>query len=75
MSKLPEITGEVIRVLGHGQYMVEISQGEKSKEVLCRLAGRMERYKIRVITGDKVKIELSPPYDKGRITFRGVARQ
>ncbi len=39
--------------------------------VLCRLAGRMRKFRIRVVPGDKVQVEVSP-YDmsRGRITYR-----
>lgn len=39
--------------------------------VLCRLAGRMRKFRIRVVPGDHVKVEMSPyDMDRGRITFR-----
>ena len=40
-------------------------------EVLARMSGKMRRYRIRIVVGDKVKVELSP-YDlnRGRIVFR-----
>ncbi len=39
--------------------------------VLCRLAGKMRKFKIRVVPGDKVVVEVSPyDMDRGRITYR-----
>lgn len=39
--------------------------------VLCRLAGKMRKFRIRVVPGDKVQVEISPyDMDRGRITYR-----
>lgn len=49
--------------------MVELENGHK---VLCYTAGKLKKFKIRMLVGDKVTVEMTP-YDltKGRITFRG----
>lgn len=40
-------------------------------EVLCRLAGKMRKFRIRVVPGDRVAIEVSPyDMDRGRIVYR-----
>lgn len=64
-----EVEGTVIELLPNTQFMVELDNGHK---VLSYLSGRMRKHYIRILTGDKVKVELTP-YDlsKGRITYRG----
>jgi len=71
VSEVLETTGSVLKVLGNNNYLVEVAVGENTKEVLCHLGGKMRRFKINVIPGDEVTVEVPPPYDKGRITFRG----
>ena len=71
MSKqdVVELEGIVTDVPGGGLYRVkETKQGH---EILCQLNGKMRKFKITVVKGDEVKVEVSP-YDltRGRITFR-----
>jgi translation initiation factor IF-1 len=65
---LIELEGVVLEVLPDSRYRVELANG---KQVAAYAAGKMRRFHIRVVAGDKVKIEMSP-YDltKGRISFR-----
>jgi translation initiation factor IF-1 len=60
--------GEVIEALPSVQFRVKLEDG---KEVLAYLSGKLRMFKIRILPGDKVTVELSP-YDqtKGRITYR-----
>jgi translation initiation factor IF-1 len=60
--------GRVSEVLPNAMFRVELSNGHS---VLATLAGKMRRFRIRVLTGDMVTCCLSP-YDltRGRITFR-----
>lgn len=60
--------GTVTEVLPNATFRVVVSGGH---EVLTTLAGNMRRFRIRVLQGDRVTIEVSP-YDltRGRITFR-----
>lgn len=60
--------GVVIEALPATQFRVELENGHK---IIAYLCGKMRRYYIRVLLGDRVTVELSP-YDmsKGRITFR-----
>ena len=52
-----------------GAFRVKIDDMDHS--VLCRLAGKMRKFKIRVVPGDRVTVEISPyDMDRGRITFR-----
>jgi translation initiation factor IF-1 len=62
-----EVQGRVEESSG-GMYRVKLDQGPI---VLAYPSGKMKRFHIRIITGDRVKVELSP-YDlaRGRITYR-----
>ena len=63
-----EVEGTVTQALANTRFRVQIEGGH---EVIAHVAGRMRKFFIRIVPGDKVKVELSP-YDltKGRITFR-----
>ena len=63
-----EITGSVVRVLPATMYMVRLENGH---EILAHISGKMRKNFIKITTGDKVTVEISP-YDlaKGRITYR-----
>lgn len=65
---LIEVEGTVTEVLPDSNYRVELENGH---QLSAYAAGKMRRYRIRVVAGDKVKIEISP-YDlnKGRISYR-----
>jgi translation initiation factor IF-1 len=65
---LIEIDGVVKEVYPGGAFLVETDAGTK---VHAHLAGKLRRYRIRVVLGDKVTVAVSP-YDltKGRIVFR-----
>ena len=63
-----EFEGTVIEALRNAMFRVEIDGGH---EILAYVSGKMRTRFIRILPGDKVKLELSP-YDltKGRITYR-----
>ncbi|MGM0596553.1 MAG: translation initiation factor IF-1 [Myxococcota bacterium] len=63
-----ELEGEVVEVLAGGQFRVKTDNG---LVVLAHLSGKMRRFRIRVVLGDRVTVEVSP-YDptRGRITYR-----
>jgi translation initiation factor IF-1 len=63
-----EMEGEVVEALRNRMYRVQLDNGH---ETLGYMAGKMKRYKIRIMLGDRVKIELST-YDlsRGRIVYR-----
>ena len=63
-----EFEGEVIEALRGRMFRVQLDNGH---ETLGYLAGRLKRYRIRVMLGDRVRIEVSP-YDltRGRIVYR-----
>ncbi|MBQ9371189.1 MAG: translation initiation factor IF-1 [Thermoguttaceae bacterium] len=63
-----ELHGTVIEEV-RGAFRVKID--DLDHVVLCRLAGKMRKFKIRVVPGDKVMVEVSPyDMDRGRITYR-----
>ena len=66
-----EVDGVVTQALANTRFRVQIQIGETKTVVTAHVAGRMRKNFIRIVPGDKVKVELSP-YDltKGRITFR-----
>jgi translation initiation factor IF-1 len=70
MSKEDSIVleGTVKEVLPNATFRVELENGHT---VLATIAGKMRRFRIRVLQGDRVTVEVSP-YDlsRGRITFR-----
>ena len=63
-----EFEGEVVEALPSLMFRVKLDNGH---EVLGHLAGKMRRFRIRVLPGDRVQVEVSP-YDlsRGRITYR-----
>jgi translation initiation factor IF-1 len=63
-----EVEGTVTEALPSTQFRVELDNGHK---VLAYLSGKMRKYYIRILLGDRVRVELSP-YDltRGRITYR-----
>ena len=63
-----EVDGTVTQALANTRFRVELETGN---EVLAHVAGRMRKHFIRIVPGDKVRVELSP-YDlsKGRIVYR-----
>lgn len=65
---LIEVEGTVVEALPNTMFQVELENGHK---ILAHLSGKLRTNFIRILPGDKVKIELSP-YDltRGRITWR-----
>jgi translation initiation factor IF-1 len=63
-----EVEATVIEPLPNAMFRVELENGHK---VLAHVSGKMRKHFIRILPGDKVKVELSP-YDlnRGRITYR-----
>lgn len=63
-----EIRGTVTELLPAAMFRVELDNGHT---VLAHLSGKMRMFKIRLLTGDRVTVEMTP-YDlsKGRITYR-----
>ena len=63
-----EVEGVVVEALPNTQFTVELDNGHR---VLAYLSGKMRRYYIRILLGDRVRVEMTP-YDlsRGRITYR-----
>ena len=63
-----ELEGEVSESLRNGLFRIDLDNGHQTTGYI---AGRMRRYRIRILPGDRVKVELSP-YDlkRGRIVYR-----
>jgi translation initiation factor IF-1 len=68
-----EFEGEIVEALSNGKYRVELENGH---EAIGYTAGRLRRYRIRILPGDRVRIEISP-YDltRGRIVYRHRANE
>ena len=67
-SDIIEFEGEIIDVLPNQMFKVELENGHV---LTAYTGGKMRQFKIRMVHGDRVKVEVSP-YDleKGRITYR-----
>lgn len=63
-----EFEGVVVEALPNTQFIVELDNGHR---VLAYLSGKMRKFYIRILLGDRVKVEVTP-YDmnRGRITYR-----
>ena len=63
-----EQDGVIVKALSNAMFRVELENGHM---ITAHISGKMRKYYIKLLPGDKVKLELSP-YDlsKGRITFR-----
>ena len=63
-----EMDGEIIELLPAATFKVKL---ENEHEILAHLSGKMRMFKIRILPGDKVKVQITP-YDltKGRIIYR-----
>lgn len=67
-KNLIELDGYVTETLGNAQFRVEFDNGH---QIIAHISGKMRMNYIRILPGDKVKVEMSP-YDltKGRISYR-----
>ena len=63
-----EQDGTIVEALSNAMFRVELENGH---QVIAHISGKMRKYYIKLLPGDKVKMEMSP-YDltKGRITYR-----
>jgi translation initiation factor IF-1 len=63
-----EVDGIVTDTLPNATFKVKLDTGH---ELLCHISGKIRMNYIRIVVGDKVKVELNPySLDKGRITYR-----
>ena len=67
-DELMEFTGTVKELLPNDMFRVLL---DNNHEIIAHTAGKMRKFRIRVLAGDRVTVEMTP-YDltKGRITFR-----
>ena len=68
-DELMEFTGTVKELLPNAMFRVLL---DNNHEIIAHTAGKMRKFRIRVLAGDRVTVEMTP-YDLsvGRITFRG----
>ena len=66
-----EMEGVVVASLPNAMFRVEVDAGGDRHQLLCTISGKMRKYYIRILLGDRVRVELSP-YDltRGRIVYR-----
>lgn len=63
-----KVKGEVIEALPSTRFKVKLENGN---EIIAHLAGKLRRYRIKVLPGDKVLVEMTPYDDnRGRIVYR-----
>lgn len=77
MKDTIEVEGKILEVLPNTLFKVKIEQSNNLPElvgrvILCHISGKMRMHYIRLLEGDRVRIQMSPKYDldKGRIVFR-----
>ena len=63
-----EQDGTIVEALSNAMFRVELENGH---EIIAHISGKMRMYYIKILPGDKIRVEMSP-YDlsKGRIVFR-----
>lgn len=76
-NEIIEVEGKITEVLPNTLFRVMIDYSKDLPEligkiILAHISGKMRMHYIKLLTGDRVKMEMSPKYDlnKGRITFR-----
>jgi translation initiation factor IF-1 len=63
-----DLNGDVIKDLGNGMFTIKLENGVS---VMGHLSGKIRQNRIKIVTGDKVTVELSPfDLTRGRITYR-----
>jgi translation initiation factor IF-1 len=63
-----DMEGEVVEALRNGMYRIQLDNGHQT---LGYTAGKMRRHRIRILPGDRIKVELSAyDLDRGRIVYR-----
>ena len=65
---LIEVEGKVVETLPNTTFKVELQNGH---QILATISGKLRMNYIKILTGDKVKVEMSPyDFNRGRITWR-----
>jgi translation initiation factor IF-1 len=63
-----ELEGVIVDILPSQMFRVRL---DNDYEVICYTGGKMRQHRIRLVAGDRVRVEMTPyDLDKGRITFR-----
>ncbi len=77
MEETIEVEGKILEVLPNTLFRVTIEKCTEIPElcgrvILAHISGKMRMHYIKLLSGDRVRVEMSPKYDldKGRITFR-----
>ena len=77
MDEVVEVEGKVTEVLPNTLFRVVIEKSDKlpqliGRTILCHISGKMRMHYVKLMIGDRARIEMSPKYDleKGRITYR-----
>lgn len=67
-EELIEFDGDVLELLPNANFRINLENGH---EIIAHTAGKMRKNRIRILVGDKVRVEMTP-YDltKGRVIFR-----
>lgn len=70
-SEAIQVEGRVVAALPNATFRVSVAVGDSEHEILAYVAGKMRKFFIRILPGDRVTVEMSP-YDltKGRIIYR-----
>ena len=66
-NNIEEKEGVVVEALPNTLFRVQLADGS---EILAYISGKMRMYRIRILVGDKIKLEMSPGGGRGRITYR-----
>lgn len=66
-----EFEGKVLKAQGNGLFLVKLNDVKNNAEISCTLSGKIRKNNIRILEGDKVKVDVDI-YDvtKGRISYR-----
>ena len=66
-----EVEARVLEALPNAMFRLELDMGGKPHQIIAHISGKMRKYYIRILPGDRVLVHLSP-YDltKGRIVYR-----
>ncbi|MBI2590148.1 translation initiation factor IF-1 [Candidatus Berkelbacteria bacterium] len=66
-----ELDGTVAEALPNAMFRVDVEAGQNQHRVLATLSGKMRLHRIKILPGDRVKVQLTP-YDltRGRISYR-----
>lgn len=67
-EELIPFDGEVLEILPNSEFRVQL---ENRHQIIAYIAGRMRRFRIKILVGDKIRVEMSP-YDltRGRVVHR-----